>query len=53
VSDFAKADETPVLELPWPVIVPGALLALLAGVVLVRRREPAPRRGTSAAPTAA
>ena len=43
MSDFAKADKTPVLELPWLVIVPGALLAILAGVVPVRRRRPAAR----------
>lgn len=53
VSDFAEADETPVLELPWLVIVPGAFLALLAGVALARRREPATRSEPRAAPTTA
>ena len=42
VDDFADADETPVLELPWLVIVPGALVALVAGAALLvpdRRRR--------------
>jgi hypothetical protein len=41
VDDFADADKTPVLELPWLVIVPGALVALLAGLGLglAPRRE--------------
>jgi hypothetical protein len=37
VDDFAQADETPVLELPWLVIGPGALLLLLAGALALRR----------------
>ena len=40
VDDFAAADQTPVLELPWLVIIPGAVVALLAGLALV-----APGRG--------
>ena len=35
VDDFAAADETPVLELPWLVIGPGALLLVLAGGALL------------------
>jgi hypothetical protein len=53
VSDFADADETPVLELPWLVIVPGALLTLLAGAALARRREPVAARDHRAAATTA
>ena len=43
VDDFAAADETPVLELPWLVIGPGALLLLLLGgtLVVARIRRPA------------
>jgi hypothetical protein len=40
VDDFAAANETPVLELPWLVIAPGALIAILAGLALVPRAEP-------------
>ena len=39
VGDFAKADKTPVLELPWLVIGPGALLLLVAGAGLVAERR--------------
>jgi hypothetical protein len=39
VDDFADADETPVLELPWLVIGPGALLLLLSGAALVAARD--------------
>jgi hypothetical protein len=50
VDDFADADETPVLELPWLVIGPGILLLVLSGGALaagrLRRRE---RRGRLAA----
>jgi hypothetical protein len=44
VGDFAKADKTPVLELPWLVIGPGALLTLVAGIGLLveARRSPPP-----------
>jgi len=38
VEDFAKADETPVLELPWLVIGPGALLLVVAGAALLGER---------------
>lgn len=34
VDDFAAADETPVLELPWLVIVPGGLLLVLCAAAL-------------------
>jgi hypothetical protein len=44
VDDFAQADETPVLELPWLVIGPGAVLLLLAGGALVAGRVRAPAR---------
>ena len=39
VDDFAQADETPVLELPWLVIGPGALLLLLSGGALLAGRR--------------
>src|SRR3954447_6241795 len=35
VDDFGQADKTPVLELPWLVIGPGALLLVLAGGALL------------------
>ena len=35
VDDFAQADETPVLELPWLVIGPGALLLVLGACALL------------------
>ena len=38
VDDFAQADKTPVLELPWLVIGAGALLLLLSGGALLARR---------------
>lgn len=38
VGDFAKADRIPVVALPWLIVAPGALLALLAGLGLARRR---------------
>jgi hypothetical protein len=43
VDDFAQADETPVLELPWLVIGPGIVLLVLAGGALLvgRVRSPA------------
>jgi hypothetical protein len=34
VDDFAQADETPVLEMPWLVIGPGVLLLLVSGAAL-------------------
>jgi hypothetical protein len=40
VDDFAAADKTPVLELPWLVIGSGALVALIAGLALVPRLAP-------------
>jgi len=35
VDDFGQADKTPVLELPWLVIAPGALILLLSGGALM------------------
>ena len=40
VDDFAQADETPVLELPWLVIGPGAVLLLVSGGALLVQRRP-------------
>ena len=39
VDDFAQADETPVLELPWLVIGPGVLLLLVSGGALLAGRR--------------
>jgi hypothetical protein len=44
VDDFAKADKTPIKAIPWLLIVPGAVLALVAVIALVagtRRSGPA------------
>jgi hypothetical protein len=55
VDDFAAADETPVLELPWLVIGPGGLLLVLSAGALAlsrggaRTRKMAPLREASAA----
>jgi len=39
VDDFAQADETPVLELPWLVIGPGVLLLLVSGAAIATGRR--------------
>jgi hypothetical protein len=49
VDDFAQADETPVLELPWLVIGPGGLLLIVAGAGLLSERA----RGANARPSPA
>ena len=41
VDEFRNADATPYRALPWLFIVPGALLALVAGAAVVRRPAPA------------
>jgi hypothetical protein len=53
VDDFAKADKTPVLELPWLVIGPGALLLVLAGGALIPGGVSARRAGGRRAPAVA
>jgi hypothetical protein len=44
VKDFAEADKTPIRTIPWLLIGPGALLALIAaGSLLAARRGSAPK----------
>jgi hypothetical protein len=40
VTDNRKMNDTPFRALPWLIIVPGALLAVLAGAALVGERKP-------------
>src|SRR4051812_25697551 len=40
VGDFAKADAIPVKALPWLVVVPGLLLTVVSGAILVAVRRP-------------